>query len=293
LGDGLAVSRYRRIMREEGDIVIGGMRFTRDDVRQREMRLEQWLFQTAPALFAHGRGRTTYLLSHPRVGSSVPTAVVMTAAPQLLAHYQRVPHRIDSLEMAQDAMEPTWSLAPTIDISERILMKHLAASVERSVAIQVAAVDLQEAAERTIGVGDLVEQRAVLTSRLLRQVSWAEEIAQVLRSQRLWWLLDDLEDWTADRPWEPVAPDRYFGASRQSGARLWLVELLSRGLHAGTAWRMPAQDRRLSAAQRHERARQSVVLPAQQKYWELNGQRMRTVAPRNRRSRYGRNSPER
>ncbi|WP_148061626.1 MULTISPECIES: hypothetical protein [unclassified Curtobacterium] len=280
-------------MREEGDVVIGGMRFTRGDLRQTEMRLEQWLFQTAPALFAHRRGSATYLLSHPQIGSFAPTAVVMTAAPQLLAQYQHVPDRIESLEMAQDAMEPTWSLAPTIGISERVLMTHLAASVERSVAIQVAAIDPTKAAERTNGVVDLVEQRAVLTSALLRQVPWAEEISQLLESQQMWWLVDDLEDWTVDRPWEPAAPDPYFGIGTRYGARLWLVELLSRGLRSGTAWRMPAQDRRLSAAQRHETARQFAVLPAQEKYWEMTGQSMRTVAPRNRRRRYGRNSPER
>ncbi|MBT2501522.1 hypothetical protein, partial [Curtobacterium sp. ISL-83] len=255
----------------------------------RRHALGDWMWHDAPALLSPGRGRACYLLARPPLGDEPPDAVYLTASPRVVSDYRVSDGRLRSFEQAVEIFGDRWAGSPETDVrgttTTSSLLRRASMTVQRSVAVTVAPTSrhVMDAIERLGSVKQFTQHIALLMPAEQLLLPHADQLEESIVERGCIQLTDYLDDW------EAVSETELLENEEAPSRRAWLVEVLARGLEAGTARRLAPFRKRQTKAERRDFVEWlASAVPGAVKPSELEEvQRTRNVAPRNARSRSG------
>lgn len=216
-----------------------------DDPRARvgrpihETRLVDALVPCLGAVFAPGAGRSVYLLREPELGRGRPDLIALLASPTGVAAYRRRGLRLPHLTaaFAVDGATDDGALGVSRDYARKV-RRHLTATgwnsqalhsaelVYDSLAIEAKMDDWRRAVRQASKFQSLSHRSALLLP---------DAVAQRTDSKMLkFYEIGLLGVAGTNVCWRRTAPKRM----PEIGARLWLLELLVRGLEAGSAYKL-------------------------------------------------------
>lgn len=219
------------------DQVSSGQRFVGEPTHER--RLMRSLSRSAGSLFHPGVGRTAWIVLEPQVGAGRPDAVVITASSAALAWYRASGLRLATPSAAKVLMDGPEDALGLSRAYVRELRKSLsgagwdkqtylraASIVFDSIAIEAKMTDWRGAL-RQVGKFRVTVHR----SAILMPVGAAQRIARPTLELFRTGVLAEAEDQVT---WQST-PGKF---ALNTAGRAWLLEILVRGLEAGSAYKL-------------------------------------------------------